>query len=335
MPSRIVVPEQLKGAPFRGTAVVASGLLTRRQLGSQAYVRIASDVYAVRGDERSDDVRRAALHLLAGDRAVVSGLTAAWLHGAWKPAPGQLVPLELTRPVRAPGTQVQGVGRRRLTLRGSPDLPAPGYGLSELDDDVVEIGGLAVTSQLRTCFDLMRQRQLVEAVAVADQFAYRCGMPLHLLEAYCDDRRRWPHVRAARVAVSLAVPGARSPGETRLRMVLVLSGYPEPFVNVDVVDERGGHVATPDLLLWTRRWVALEYDGGYHDEGEQPDLDRDRGNDITTDLDVPTLHYVNKHVRYGRAGILRSVAKLSDRPPARALDDRDFSRWVRGRGGRF
>lgn len=327
----IVVPPELSSSPFLGAQAVQRGLLTPAQLRSKAYVRLMRGVYVVRERAVDDNVRLEALRLAIAPGTVVCGLTAAWLHGAWKPPPGRVVPLHVTRPVRAHGQQVAGVSRRRLVLRGSPDLASAelGYGMSVLDRDVVLLDGLAVTSTVRTCFDLMRQRWLVEAVAVADAFAYNCGMPLEHLGAYCADRRRWPYVREARVAASLAVTGARSPGESRLRMVVVLSGYPEPLVNVGISNWQGDHVATPDLLLWTSRWTALEYDGAWHDDDGQPERDSLRRVGIASDVGIPVLEFRANALRFSRPVIVDAIAKVSRRPPTQELQEQDFWRGTR------
>lgn len=54
-----------------------------------------------------------------------------------------------------------------------------------------------------------------------------------------------------------------SPQETRLRLVVVRSGVPEPDVNRDAFDDRGGWLAVPDLA-WHAQRVALEYLGDVH-----------------------------------------------------------------------
>lgn len=330
MPRSISLPAELSTTAFRGSVAVRDRLIPRSYLESPRLVRVVKDVYVRRGLEHEPDVRREVLRLLTTRGCVVCGLSAAWLHGAWDPAPGQVVPLHVSRPLPAPGSTTSGVSRRRLTLRGTPWLPSSelGYGMPSLDSDVVEVDGIPTTSQVRTCFDLMRQRYLVEAVAVADMFAWRCGLPLPLLHAYCADRRRWPGVREARVAADLAVPNARSPGETRLRLTLVLAGYPEPFVNVGLRDDGGEHIAVPDLLLWTGRWTGLEYDGGYHDEGDQPRLDRRRGNAIVRGTDIPVLRY-DAEAMLRRDLVLEDVADVSGRRPTQSVDERDFYRGLR------
>jgi hypothetical protein len=326
MPRTPAVPADLAHGPFRGSAAIDAGLTTRYQLRSAAWERLLRDVYIHRPLADDPAIRVEALKLGTAPGAVVCGLTAAWAYGAWSPPPGGTVPLEVTRPVRAPGTPAAGLTRRRLVLRGTPDLVRPPTGLSALDEDVVERGGLLFTSTFRTCFDLMRQRHLVEAVAIADSFAFMCNMSIPLLDAYCADRRRWPNVRLARSAVELASPAARSPGESRLRMVVVLAGFDEPLVNVPILDLDDRHLATPDLLMRSRRLVGLEYDGEYHDHDEQPAADRLRTNRLLARTSIPLLRYDRTAVSQRRAVIVAEVASATGQRPLSTLDDRDFFR---------
>jgi hypothetical protein len=59
--------------------------------------------------------------------------------------------------------------------------------------------------------------------------------------------------------------GAESPRETRLRLVLVRAGLPEPELNVDIHDERGVFLGRGDLVHRRYR-VLTEYDGRQHAE---------------------------------------------------------------------
>lgn len=190
----------------------------------------------------------------------------------------------------------------------------------------MDLGGLLVTTAERTAFDLMRRNALVEAVVIADAFHASGALDLAGLAAYCEQRRRWPDVRRARTAVTLASPWSRSPGETRLRMVLVLAGYDEPLVNVPVRDADGRHLGTPDLTLTDGRLTHLEYDGADHDEAAQHGRDLRRQNALHGYGGVPLLRFDGRHVLHQRHVVLRDVTRASGRAPGRPLDDRDFRR---------
>ncbi len=331
MPRPASVPDELRAGPFRGCDAVANGLVSRGQLRSGAWVRVLQGVYTHRELTLDGDVRIEALRLALGPGQVVCGRTAAWLHGVWTPRPDASVPLEVSTRLGAWG-QGDGPARRRLVLRGGPDWEGGATGISVLDQDVVKLGGLPVLSPLRTCFDLIRERLLVESVVVADAFAWAGAIDLTTLAVYANDRRRWPRVREARVAISLAHAGARSPGESRLRMIPVLAGLPEPLVNVPLLDAGGRVLGVPDLTLIGPhgRRVGAEYDGGYHDVGEQPSADRRRGNRVVLG-DLPLLRYDAQSLALERETVLAQLsAAIGVRPP-NPLDERDFRRPQRSR----
>jgi hypothetical protein len=327
VPKAAHCPPELLGVAFRGADSVAAGLLSRTQLRHPMWVRLLHGVYAHRDHVAAPGVRLHALALASPPGHVVCGRTAAWLHGVWRPRPGVVVPLEVTKPLATTGVRVTGQYRRRLELR-RPDGGRARYRISVLDEDVVLVGDLPVTSPLRTCFDLMRERRLVEAVVVADAFLAMAAVHLEHLAAYCADRGRWPGVRDARVAVSLASGAARSPGESRLRMVLVLGGFEEPLVNVPVVDAYGQHVATPDLQVRGRTWAWLEYDGAYHEDTGQRAADLRRENRLATvSHGVPLLRYDRLHLLdQGPEQVLVEVARATHGRQGAALDLRDFRR---------
>ena len=89
--------------------------------------------------------------------------------------------------------------------------------------------------------------------------------------------------RAGRVA-SQAARYVRSrvdsPMESRLRMLIVLAGLPEPVVNMSVRDVDGEAVRRFDLC-WPEARVIVEYDGRHHVERtEQWESDLDRREEI-------------------------------------------------------
>ncbi|MGZ4649231.1 MAG: hypothetical protein ACXV3A_01610 [Kineosporiaceae bacterium] len=328
MPRPARCPPELADRALLGTQAVRGGMLTAGALRSPIWVRIMRDVYAHRDHATDPDVRLQALRLLADRSHVVCGRTAAWLHGVWQPAPGACAPLEISRPKRTNGEAVLGQERRRLTLRTGRGDERAERPFQAIDEDVMTLGGVTLTSPLRTCFDLMRERRLVEAVVVADAFLYQGAIDAVQLAVYCEDRYRWPGVRRARLAASLACAYARSPGETRLRMALVLAGFEPPLVNVPVVDARGHLLATPDLQVRGRRWAWLEYDGAYHEAPDQHAADLRRENRlVVASGGTPVLRYDRRHLMPSALhAVVAEVARATDRSGLVDLDLRDFWR---------
>ncbi|MGH8775752.1 MAG: hypothetical protein ACRDWI_11440 [Jiangellaceae bacterium] len=314
------VPDVLTRARFLARTAAARGLLTANQLESRVWVRMLRGVYRHRDLMADDVVRAGALRLVLSPGAVVAGRTAAWLLGAWRPLPGVPVPLEYARPLSAAGRGFSGTRYRRLAL--GPPVDDTGWG------DITEVHSIPSTSPLRTCFDLMRERALVEAVVVADAFAWAGLLELPWLDAYVCDHRGWPDVVVARRAVELASHHARSGGETRLRMVVVLGGLPEPLINVPVwAGSPSQLVGHPDVLVvHVPNIVGLEYDGAYHDDPGQHAADNKRENSFTVMTGIPLLRYGAADVLRGRQQILHQVTQLSGWPAPYELDDTDFRR---------
>jgi hypothetical protein len=180
----------------------------------------------------------------------------------------------------------------------------------------------------------MRERRLVEAVVVADAFLHAGLIDGTSLAVFCANRYRWPGIRGARLAVGLSSAFARSPGESRLRVLLVLAGFEEPLVNVPVLDGSGAHVATPDLQVRGRRWAWLEYDGAYHDEATQHAGDLRRENRlVVASGGLPVLRYDKRHLFTfaARAMVVDEVSRATGFRRLVDLNPRDFALPPRAR----
>jgi very-short-patch-repair endonuclease len=85
-------------------------------------------------------------------------------------------------------------------------------------------------------------------------------------------------IRVARAAAERARPRVASPMETRLRLLLVDGGLPEPEVNVELRGRAGERLAEVDLLYREERLV-IEYEGDGHRTSSttfRNDLERER-----------------------------------------------------------
>ena len=127
------------------------------------------------------------------------------------------------------------------------------------------------------------------------------------------------------MACELGTAYALSPGETRLRMIVVLSGFPEPWVNLPVVGPHG--VFHPDLLLSdVPRPAGLEYDGAYHRTSDQGLADLRRENALTAGSNLPLLRYDSVSVTREREQVVREVSELTGAHPQQPLVDSYFWR---------
>jgi hypothetical protein len=178
---------------------------------------------------------------------------------------------------------------------------------------------------MRTCFDLMRERRLVEAVVVADAFAFGEAFVLEDFASYVAEHVRWPGVRKARRACGLANAKAASPGESRMRMVVVLSDFPPPEVNAEIVLPSG--VRYLDLYLdKVPQPVGLEYDGVYHRESSQRRLDLRRENDILVVSHIPLLRYDSYSLAYQIDLMVNELVVMTGYRDIRPLRMGDFAR---------
>lgn len=89
-------------------------------------------------------------------------------------------------------------------------------------------------------------------------------------------RRTAASARLARRAAALVRSGVDSPQESKVRLLVVLAGLPEPTVNIEFRDDEGNILRRLDMGYHEPR-VAIEYDGRQHAENDQQwqsDIDR-------------------------------------------------------------
>lgn len=130
--------------------------------------------------------------------------------------------------------------------------------------------------------ELADELSLVELVVAGDWMVRRHGVRLKDL-GRATKQAAGRAGRLARTAARYVRARVDSPMESRLRMLIVLAGLPEPVVNVSVrvVD---GEVERRFDLSWPEVRVIVEYDGRHHVERiEQWEADLDRREQIDDD----------------------------------------------------
>jgi very-short-patch-repair endonuclease len=114
---------------------------------------------------------------------------------------------------------------------------------------------------------------------LGDWLVRREHVTIASLLGYCS-RSTARHAEAARRAAGYVRERVDSPMESRLRLLLVLAGLPEPEVNLRFVLEQGTAKVRLDLSYPSVK-VAVEYDGRHHAEVvEQWEGDLDRREDL-------------------------------------------------------
>lgn len=134
--------------------------------------------------------------------------------------------------------------------------------LAHDDEDVVDHFGVRISSPYRMFAELARTLSLVDLVVVGDGLISKGLCTLAELRDYA---RRWKGYcrRQAVRAADLVREGVDSPMETRLRLLIVLAGLPEPQVN-HKIHWADGTVRRRLDLSYPGVKVIVEYDGRHH-----------------------------------------------------------------------
>jgi hypothetical protein len=124
------------------------------------------------------------------------------------------------------------------------------------------IHNLRVTSPTQTFLDLAGSLDLVDLVVLGDSLVKAKRVTPEELTAAASV---WDGAGAARArkAARFARKGVDSPKETRVRMLLVLAGLPEPTVNVIIRNPDGSWRMRFDLSYPGLKLI-IEYDGRQH-----------------------------------------------------------------------
>lgn len=228
-----------RSRPFTVAAARAAGL-TRWQVEGRRFQRVVTGVYVAAEVVLTTPVRAAAALLVCPRGTVVSHHTAAALWGAVVP--------------HSPDVHVCVPGQRRVDVQGlRAHRPAS-------VPTTLSRRGLPVTTPERTFLDLATVLDLVDLVVLGDSLIHaRVTTPAALRTAASTHRGRG--ARLARRAAELVRVGAESAMESRLRLLVVLAGLPEPVLQHAVSTRSGSYRLD---LAWPTVKVALEYDGRHH-----------------------------------------------------------------------
>jgi hypothetical protein len=231
--------------PFVGSEALTRGLLSRHQLRTQ-YRAVLPNVYLPKQTQPSLQQRIAAAWLWSDRQGTIAGTAAAALHGArWI---DDNVPVELIHGNPRPP---QGVLTRRDIL---------------LADEVQTLAGRAVTTPERTAFDIGRRAPRRSAVAQLDALARATGATGFKVDdvlAIAGRHRGARGLRQLETVLEVVDPGAQSPRESYLRLLLIEAGLPRPRTQIPVLGADGLPIAYLDMG-WPDLMVAVEYDGDHH-----------------------------------------------------------------------
>ena len=243
-----------RNRPFTRDQWVAAGLdplLLRRT----EFRRVFRSVWVHR-DGIDDDTRIRGALALHPDGAIASHFSAARV---WQlPVPDH--PFEHVTVFEA--------GDRRFR----PEIKSH---VTKRDRRIECVRGIPVTHPYMTFIQLAGMLSLVDLVILGDALVRRHGLSLDGLLKACRFSSDY-YAGLARFAASFVREGVDSPMETRLRMLIVLAGLPEPEVNVIIHNDDGTWHRRFDLC-YLRIKLIVEYDGRQHaEDSEQWNTDLER-----------------------------------------------------------
>jgi very-short-patch-repair endonuclease len=271
---------------FLATEAIAAGDLTRRDL-SRGYAKVHRNVYSRAGVELTALDRAYAAWLWSGRRATLVGHSAAALLGS------KYIPANLSAEIAHSRRGVpNGITIRSKCIR---------------DDELRTVSGIQCTTAARTVYDLGRGLPADTSIIRVDALLNATQCTVADVE---DISRRYPGargIRQLRAALDLADGGAESPQETRLRLLLVRSGFPRPITQIPVRNQWGEVVRRIDMG-WPEEMVGVEYDGAHH--FKNPD---DYAKDIMrleflANRGWTIVRVSSRQLRYERPAIVRRVA---------------------------
>lgn len=257
--------------PFTGTEATAAGVnrhTLARLVKEQLVRRVLRGVYAAAQLPDGIPVRAQALALVTPPDAAVTDWTACWLHTGVL-APGDHLHVPPVSIFRAAG---RGRIRNDLCRSGERSF-SPG--------DLTTIGGVAVTTPLRTAYDLGRTRSRDWAMAGLDALVRLNSFSRAELLAGIERFRGHRGVVQLRDLAPRADGRAESPGESVLRLRWTdLATLPQPEPQVPILLPNGHELYRIDLGVRDLRF-GVEYDGEeHHTSADDREHDRVRRLDL-------------------------------------------------------
>ena len=225
--------------------------------------RLFTGIY-IRADVPDTTLLRAqAARLVLSEHSVVCDRTAAWIHG-----------IDVHR-----YAELDSVPElETVVLRGHD--PTDRWGCRGGSRDLVEgdwqlIGGVRVTTPVRTALDLACRLPRRDVIAALDAFAFECGVTIAQLNRLLLRYHRRRGVVQARELVQLVDARSESRRESWTRIEIHDQGLPAPTPQHWIVVDG---LPTYRLdLAYPRARVAVEYDGeDFHTSPEQRAHDEER-----------------------------------------------------------
>jgi len=212
------------------------------ELRGPRFQKVFYDLYVAASVQVTAVVRARAALKISPPRSSASHFTAAEVWGGWVPDQS-----------RTHVSVAEGNRSERRGIQAHTASPATA---------VTTFRGLPITTPEQTFLDLSTLLSLVELVVLGDSLVRLHRTTPENLVAVAD-AFGGGGARTARRAARLVRSGVDSPMESRLRMLIVLAGLPEPRVNF-IVRDVDGEVLMRFDLSYPELKLLVEYDGRQH-----------------------------------------------------------------------
>lgn len=254
----------LRSEPF--ATAEARGILTPDQLRGPAYRQLAHGAHQPAEDEVGHGRLVQAFRKTHDGSFVLMGRSAAWAHGS-----------RLARPDDPVVVAVPSAHRLHRTRAQVPHVTALAAG------DVVMTALGPATTPARTAVDLARGAGAREScpedrVAAVDSLLRASRLTALEARDAVAGTVRLHGLPVARQVVAMCRDGVDSPQETRLRLLVLRAGLPEPTTQCPV--RVGARTVARLDLGWPDARVGCEYDGADHLEPDQVRRDLRRHNAV-------------------------------------------------------
>lgn len=259
-------PPSLPDRPFTFRQAEELGI-SRHQLrtlvDSGRLRRVFTNVYQRHDLPDTVENRAAAATLILPPFGVVADRSAAWIHGV---DAFDYRELEILPPLEVRVLRHHPARNRKSMAGGTRDLDPI---------DVMTVGGVRVTTPLRTAMDLGCHLSGSSALAALDQFMRIHGITYGDLDAELPRFRRRRGVVQLRKLIVWASPLAESPGESWTRYYMERAGLPTPTLQFSIV-VNGRELYRLDHA-YPHHLVCVEFDGRlFHDSDEARAADEAR-----------------------------------------------------------
>lgn len=263
------LPDEFEGLPFQTSDALRSGL-SRGRVRAAAKERVHHGVRAQRAPRNARELDLAYARCMPPECAL-SGISALRYWGL--PLVGDLEEQMLThvsRPdeYRAPrGRRVKGsvISRELFDVRCPRGFRvlSPLIAWAQSAGTVKGLDLLVIADAMLSAFERYPGRCFDGPLVSQDELE-------NLVERWGGRRG----ARGLRRAQELARPGAESPGESRVRFIVIEAGFPEPTPNLWIRLGASQRVRTD--LAYPELKIAIEYQGEYHFSPEQVIDDMER-----------------------------------------------------------